>query len=139
MRPFPFQRMSKILVSILAVIVLALGAFYFLGNPVLTGDTVAEERSKVFVVNSSHLRFYIDGVENPEMIVREGDIVTIEFSSEEGFHDWVVDEFNASTERINAGSRSRVVFVADKKGTFEYYCSVGKHRANGMKGTFIVE
>ncbi len=32
-----------------------------------------------------------------------------------------------------------VEFTADKKGTFEYYCSVGEHRVNGMKGKFIVE
>jgi plastocyanin len=29
--------------------------------------------------------------------------------------------------------------VADKKGTFEYYCSVGQHRALGMKGKLVVE
>ena len=32
-----------------------------------------------------------------------------------------------------------VEFTVDKTGTFEYYCSVGQHRANGMVGNLIVE
>ena len=48
-------------------------------------------------------------------------------------------EFNAATEKVAAGVSSSVEFVADKKGTFEYYCSVGQHRANGMKGKLIVK
>lgn len=108
---------------------------------VVTGKAVdtGEDAVKTFVVESSHLRFYIDGVENPEIKVKEGDRVRIEFSSEEGFHDFVIDEFGVATEKVSAGSSSSVEFVADKKGTFEYYCSVGKHRANGMFGKFIVE
>lgn len=32
-----------------------------------------------------------------------------------------------------------VTFVADETGTFEYYCSVGNHRGQGMIGKLIVE
>jgi plastocyanin len=32
-----------------------------------------------------------------------------------------------------------IEFVANKKGKFEYYCSVGEHRAMGMKGNLVVE
>jgi len=31
------------------------------------------------------------------------------------------------------------VFLLSPKKTFEYYCSVGTHRAMGMKGTLKVE
>ncbi len=71
--------------------------------------------------------------------VNEGDTVTINFVSENGFHDWVVDEFNAKTKQVNPGEPTSVTFVANKKGTFEYYCSVGQHRANGMVGQLIVK
>ena len=136
--------MAKMLMSVVIVLLLAVG-IYFMYSAVpespITGNVVAENSDgvKVFVVDSSHLRFYIDGVENPDIRVKQGDKVRIEFTSSEGFHDWVVDEFGAATEKINAGGSSFVEFVADKKGTFEYYCSVGKHRANGMKGNLIVE
>jgi plastocyanin len=74
-----------------------------------------------------------------EIKVKKGDTVTINFSSTDGFHDWVVDEFDAATERVNPGSDTSVIFVADKTGTFEYYCSVGTHRQLGMVGNLIVE
>ena len=74
-----------------------------------------------------------------EIKVQQGDTVKIVFQNNDGFHDWVVDEFNARTKQINAGATDTVEFVADKAGTFEYYCSVGKHRELGMKGNLIVE
>ena len=55
-------------------------------------------------------------------------------------HDWVVDEFTgAKMKRVTNGQTGTVTFVADKAGTFEYYCSVGQHRANGMVGKLVVE
>jgi|SRR3989344_2770087 len=71
--------------------------------------------------------------------VNKGDTVKIIFKNTEGLHDWVLDEFNAKTAKIQSGQTTEVQFVADKKGTFEYYCSVGNHRAQGMKGNLIVE
>ena len=73
------------------------------------------------------------------MKVKKGETVTVTFKSTDGFHDWVVDEFNAHTERVSPGQLTSVTFVADTIGTFEYYCSVGQHRANGMIGKLIVE
>lgn len=43
------------------------------------------------------------------------------------------------TKVINGGETDTVEFTPDKAGSFEYYCSVGKHRAMGMKGTVTVE
>ncbi len=74
-----------------------------------------------------------------EIRVKKGDKVRVTFKNEEGFHDWVLDEFNVKTKQIGAGQEEVVEFTADKTGTFEYYCSVGKHREMGMVGTIIVE
>ncbi len=79
------------------------------------------------------------GYSMEEIRVKEGDTVTINLTNSNGFHDWVVDEFDAATEKIQVGQKTSVTFVADKKGTFEYYCSVGAHRAQGMVGNLIVE
>jgi carboxymethylenebutenolidase len=95
--------------------------------------------TKVFKVSGKNFRFYMDGKESPELRVKQGDRVRIEFTNEEGFHDWVIDEFNAKTKRINGRESDSVEFIADKKGTFEYYCSVGTHRQMGMNGNLIVE
>ncbi|MDQ5952387.1 MAG: plastocyanin, partial [Patescibacteria group bacterium] len=70
--------------------------------------------------------------------VQKGDTVRIIFKNEDGFHDLKIDEFNVATKQIQGGAEETVEFVADKAGTFEYYCSVGKHRDMGMKGTITV-
>ena len=72
------------------------------------------------------------------MTVKKGDTVRVTFTNNEGFHDWVLDEFSARTPQIGAGKNATVEFVASKTGTFEYYCSVGSHRKMGMKGTLTV-
>lgn len=71
--------------------------------------------------------------------VKKGDTVKIRFLNSDGFHNFVLDEFNASFEPIRTGETAEVEFVADKAGTFEYYCSVGSHRQLGQKGSLIVE
>ncbi len=73
------------------------------------------------------------------MAVKKGDQVKITFKNVEGLHDWRLDEFNVATKRLNSGEEETVTFTADKAGNFEYYCSVGNHRALGMKGVLTVE
>lgn len=109
----------------------------------VVGDDSGEEAEagqlKTFVLTGENFRFIMDGAQNPDLRVNVGDRVRIEFTSDEGFHDWTVDEFNAATSKVNAGQSAFVEFTADSEGTFEYYCSVGSHRAAGMKGRLIVE
>jgi len=71
--------------------------------------------------------------------VKKGEMVTINFESTEGFHDFVIDEFDAATDQVRPGTPTSVTFVADQTGEFEYYCSVGTHRELGMVGTLVVE
>ena len=93
---------------------------------------------KTFSLEGANFKFTMNGVESPNIVVNEGDKVRIELKSGQGFHDWVVDEFSATTPRVKDGESTFVEFTADKKGTFEYYCSVGEHRQMGMKGKLIV-
>lgn len=72
------------------------------------------------------------------MTVSEGDTVRVTFNNVDGFHDFVIDEFKVATQKIQGGKSEVVEFVANKAGTFEYYCSVGSHRAEGMKGALTV-
>jgi plastocyanin len=72
------------------------------------------------------------------MTVKKGDTVKITFVNSGGFHDLKIDEFAVATKKLSSGAQEVVEFVADKAGTFEYYCSVGDHRAMGMKGTLTV-
>ena len=103
-------------------------------------DSTAEEQPDVTInVEGVNYDFIIDGEENPTITVNEGDLVRIEFTSKEGFHDFVIDEFDAATEQLSAGGGTMIEFVADQSGTFDYYCSVGSHRELGMEGQIVVQ
>tara|TARA_Y100000310_G_C20568274_1_gene756664 strand:- start:680 stop:1201 length:522 start_codon:yes stop_codon:yes gene_type:complete len=97
-------------------------------------EAPATPEVKEFRLSGKNYEFSLD-----EIKVNQGDTVKIVFRSESGSHDWVVDEFDAATERVQADEESSVEFVADKAGTFEFYCSVGDHRTRGMVGKLIVE
>lgn len=71
--------------------------------------------------------------------VKVGDTVKIVFKNSEGFHDFGIDEYSVRTKQIKAGESEQVSFVADKVGTFQFYCGVGTHRQMGMKGNLVVE
>lgn len=105
------------------------------GTAETTTTTRAEGNVKEFTIEgNTQFRF------NPsEIRVNQGDTVRITFKNVGGVHDWKLDEFNAATEVIQAGQEQTIEFVASRAGTFQYYCSVGNHRAMGMVGNLIVQ
>jgi plastocyanin len=135
--------MNKLLVTLVVLLIVGVGAFFLLSDADTVDSSSEDDVSngvKTFVMTGENFKFFLDGVDNPDIRVKQGDTVRIEFSSTQGLHDWVVDEFNAATTQIRDTDESTFVeFVTDQTGTFEYYCSVGQHRANGMKGNLIVE
>jgi nitrite reductase (NO-forming) len=139
--------MKKTIILIIAVLIILIGGAYLIfGQSQKDKTTINIQETdninnsqKVFKIIGKNFKFYSDNVENPDLKVKLGDKIRIEFANEEGFHDFVIDEFSAKTPQIGAGKISTVEFTADKLGTFQYYCSVGTHRQMGMKGNFIVE
>lgn len=97
-------------------------------------DKIMEEGVKSFTFEAKNFSFSPN-----ESRVKKGDKVKVTLKVTQGFHDFVVDEFNAKTKQISEGNSDTVEFTADKTGTFEFYCSVGNHRAMGMIGKLIVE
>ena len=72
--------------------------------------------------------------------VKKGDKVTIVFTDNGGFHNFMIDEFNIKIGPLSAaGQTASTTFVADKTGTFTFYCGVGNHRQMGQVGTIVVE
>jgi cytochrome c oxidase subunit 2 len=74
-----------------------------------------------------------------EIRVRKGQPVKITLNSVDAMHDLVIDELDVKTEIVKSGESTEVEFTPNEVGDFEFYCSVGQHRANGMVGTLIVE
>lgn len=102
-------------------------------TPSSTPSSVSEV--KTFTVDAKNFSF-----SPSEIKVKKGDKVKIVMNNTQGFHDIVIDEFaNAKTKQVSSPATDSMEFVADKSGTFEYYCSVGKHREMGMFGKLIVQ
>lgn len=145
--------------TILIVLVILGGGYYLLNmnkptenvameQKVSTPEAMVKEESldngETLMATGEVKEFTVEGSEfafdMKEIMVKKGDTVKISFKNVGKFkHDWVVDEFDARTEIIEGGKTSEVTFVADQVGTFEYYCSVMEHRAQGMVGNLIVE
>ncbi|MCK6462920.1 MAG: cupredoxin domain-containing protein [Candidatus Pacebacteria bacterium] len=134
--------MKKFIVFLIIVLI-GFGVYFLItGDKSSENGTGGEQKSsesvpaalKTFDVSGENFSFSLK-----EIRVKKGDKVRINFTSAGGFHDWAIDEFNAKTDRVENGGKVSVEFTADKAGTFEYYCSVGQHRQNGMKGQLIVE
>lgn len=73
-----------------------------------------------------------------EMRVKKGDIVRVKVTNTKGVHDFTLDEFGIKKD-TPLNQEVTIEFVADKTGTFEYYCSMPGHRARGQWGKLIVE
>jgi plastocyanin len=99
-----------------------------------TDITTGTQAVKSFTVTGQNFSF-----SPATMTVNKGDKVRITFKNGQGTHNLVIDEYNVNTGVIAGGAEKTVEFTADKTGSFEYYCSVGNHRAMGMKGTLIVK
>ena len=153
--------MNKVLWAVL-IVLLAVGGYWWysgrdagddeaaeLGNdagmvdtgvietPTVTGSaqSAVPPNVKEFSVTASNFKFSTGDIK-----VKKGEIVRVVLNVAEGRHNWKVDGYpNVGTQILQQGQSETIEFVADKAGTFEYYCSIGSHRQMGMKGKFIVE
>lgn len=133
--------MRTLFILIIALILVGGGvvAFQNLSKSSPASDTAMEKpvekgNIKIFTVEGTSFSFFPKDIK-----VKQGDTVKVTFVNKSGFHDWTLDEFKVATKQLGVGQQETVEFVASKKGTFGYYCSVGNHRAQGMAGKFVVE
>lgn len=87
-----------------------------------------------FDIEGSNYKF-----EPSEIVVKQGDTVQINFKNNQGMHNLTIDGLNVATKTIKEGVSEQLTFVAEKKGTFEFYSSVGNDQAVGMKGILLVQ
>lgn len=88
------------------------------------------------VVNMEAGSFYY----KPNVInAKKGEKIKLVMKSMDMMHNFNIEELNVHSPLVKSGETNSVVFVADKAGTFEFYCSIGKHRANGQIGKITVK
>ena len=74
-----------------------------------------------------------------EIRVKTGEKIRITLTAKDLMHDFNIDALGIKIPVTKSGESGVVEFTADTPGEFEYYCSVGQHRANGQVGKLIVE
>ncbi|MGB3921776.1 MAG: plastocyanin/azurin family copper-binding protein [Minisyncoccia bacterium] len=143
-------------IAVLVVVLVALGGFFLFKDKSEAPTEPAEETSvenmvpvpgssvDEMIVEETVKEFTIDNqgfsFKPSSLSVNKGDTVKITFRNTGGTHNLKIDEFTGAATRIlSAGESETITFVADKSGSFEYYCSVGNHRAQGMWGTLTVK
>ena len=141
------NKMNPMLIGGIVVAILVVGAVVLFGmqgntpEPATTpGESMMEEEEDAMMAENT---IEVEGgafyFEPNEIRVNAGEPVTIKLNSVDMMHDFVIDELDVQTEIIQGGNSGTVTFTPTEPGTYEFYCSVGNHRAQGMEGTLIVE
>ncbi len=139
---------KKLGIGILVLIVVAIigvAGLMMSGVLNLTGNAADSASSENRPVKEFAIQSYtdvIDGKYYPkfspsEITVNKGDSVRIKITNIRGTHDFKIDEFGVYTD-TPLNQEMTVEFVADKAGSFEYYCTKPGHRQNGQWGTLNV-
>ena len=150
--------MKNTYIAIIVLVLLVAGVWFFMGQGNKVEAPTPESNDTSGVVSNTMPVLGPEGEGVEEMVVvkeftvsgknfsfapstitvQKGDRVKITFQNTAGFHDFKIDEYGVAAKQAQAPATEVLEFTADKTGSFEYYCSVGSHRANGMKGTLVV-
>lgn len=103
-------------------------------DTVITGESISEDGIRT--INMEAGSFYYTP---NEIKMKKGETVKIVMKSVDMMHDFNIDELDVKLPITKSGETNTVEFTADTVGEFEFYCSVGQHRANGQVGNLIVE
>ncbi len=113
----------------------------------LTPDAVGETESRIERVGPSEVKVYLTAIRSkfglPSFTVKQGDKVTLRATNIETLrdmsHGFAIDSYGINIA-LDPGQTREVTFVADKPGTYWYYCTwfcSALHRE--MRGRMLVE
>ncbi len=89
-------------------------------------------------IKEFNVRSFNWGFDPEEIVVNLGDKVNLHVTTDDIDHGLAINEFLVN-KRVQPGLTTDIEFVADKKGTFEIYCSVPCGEGHlSMKGRLIV-
>jgi len=74
-----------------------------------------------------------------EITIDAGEDVTIVLTSDDVSHDFVIDGQGGHIVGTDGSGTARGGLRIDKRGSYEFYCSLPGHRDGGMEGTVVVE
>ena len=108
----------------------------------IQGAGTLEARAKhEFQISARKYTYHVSGVDRPEIHVREGDVVRVTFSAEDIPHSFTIDEPYRISKRAEPGTPVTFEFLADKPGTFAFYCNlaIDERCRKELRGTLVVD
>ncbi len=117
---------SVVLGAIVAVIVIG----YVMMNYSPSGTTSGEEKSFDIIA-------FQWGFEPQFIEVNKGDHLTLNIATDDVPHGIAIDEYQIN-EPIMVEENTKLEFVADKSGTFEFYCSIPCGVGHDQQGGFLI-
>jgi len=133
---------NSLLLVVVVVLVLG-GGYLYLKNqksvnpsPTQTQQVTPQTSNQVKEITMTAKKFQFDP---SEIRVKQGETVRLKITSTDVTHGFSLPDFNVD-QQLEPGKEITVEFVADKKGTFTFMCSVlcgAGHK--DMKGSLIVE
>jgi len=155
-QPSHILRDNIISISVVTVVVILVGFFVLQGfSPVNSDQFIFKPSTNITLkaVNFPQGYHYLSqstkgskGVpsvagSSPSLIVSKGNLVQIHLINEErnqsgnpSKHNLNIDEFNVHTNDLGYFQTDSILFLSDKTGTFDYYCSIHPE----MKGTITI-
>ncbi|MBI2192850.1 MAG: cupredoxin domain-containing protein [Planctomycetes bacterium] len=115
---------------------LLLGLAAMIGLTAVTAKPRQAAATQEIMVVAKDMAF---NASNPTLRVRLGETVRLTvLNAEEASmsHDLVIMGLSVKTEILRPGDKAELVFVADRPGTFTYFCTLHPRM---MTGKFIVE
>lgn len=131
---------TKIIVGVVIVVILIVLGFVVFNKPStlisepINNDVQLTGETKEFEITATNWEF------TPSLIeVNKGDKVELHLQSEEGTHGFAILEFEVS-ETLRVGEDVHAEFIADKSGTFNFFCTFPCGRGHGgMRGLLVVK
>ena len=131
-----------IAIGIIVVLVIFLGIYRFQQvstSQIMKTTESTKEENQNLQVREIRVRAFQFSFDPKEIRVKEGERVRLIITSEDVPHGFSLPDFGIN-EYLAPGKETIVEFTANKKGTFEFRCSVfcGTGHSN-MRGVLIVE
>jgi heme/copper-type cytochrome/quinol oxidase subunit 2 len=92
-------------------------------------------------VGAHKYAYRVSGVDRPEIHVHEGDVIHVTFTAEDIPHSFTIDAPYRISKRASPGKPVIFDFLADKPGTFEFYCNLAldDRCRKELRGTLVVD
>ena len=103
----------------------------------MASESITSNATKSFAIVARQFTFTI----NPSpFVVNQGDTVTLDITSNDVTHGFVLDQYFLAGTTMNKGQHRTVTFVANMAGTFSYACTVSTCGTghSSMVGEFTV-